>query len=492
MEAEFLSGLSSRINQAIQYEDPILLTQAKSLIPLDELRRKAGEKVPKTLTGQDAQNAMMDFLILELLQWFKHDFFSWVNAPDCELCSAKTESKGSVEPTPEELSHGGSRVESYFCPSCFHVTRFPRYNDPAKLLETRRGRCGEWANCFTLCARAAGFDVRYVLDTTDHVWTEIYSQRQRRWLHCDSCEAACDSPLVYESGWKKQLSHVVAFGRDHVADVAWRYSRRHRPMIARRQSKCREAALAAWIERVNSRLMATCDEARRCELKRREVDELVEFMFKNLKKVSLDEQQGRSSGSVEWRQQRGEMGHCSEDAAGIAIMPDKGEMLTGALELLYTSHSDSYSRPKSQDPEKSIATFASLLHKSDNIMRKLENDWRQVYLCRKDGRKPGSLVWRFELEDANFCFTTLKLNVGWKTFETGKIRALLCTEETCCPLKGNCDEEVNLNMAKSVELKIDLLGGTGNNGWQHSQVFRAPFDCKEPSMKIELKIERKS
>ena len=43
-------------------------------------------------------------------------------------------------PSDEERQFGASRVELYSCTACSCQTRFPRYNDPVKLLETKRGR----------------------------------------------------------------------------------------------------------------------------------------------------------------------------------------------------------------------------------------------------------------------------------------------------------------------------------------------------------------
>ena len=52
-----------------------------------------------------------DLLLLELLSWFKSDFFSWVNQLDCDKCGGKTEAKGYVPPIPQEQADGASRVE---------------------------------------------------------------------------------------------------------------------------------------------------------------------------------------------------------------------------------------------------------------------------------------------------------------------------------------------------------------------------------------------
>lgn len=92
-----------------------------------------------------------------------------------------------------------------------------------KLIETKSGRCGEWANCFTAFCRALGHEARFVVDWTDHVWTECFIEETQRWTHMDSCENAYDTPLIYEGGWGKKLSYVIAVSKDEVVDVTPRY-----------------------------------------------------------------------------------------------------------------------------------------------------------------------------------------------------------------------------------------------------------------------------
>lgn len=101
---------------------------------------------------------------------------------------------------------------------------------PTLLLETRGGRCGEFANAFTAVCNGAGLEARLVLDFSDHVWTEVFDAEERRWLHADSCEAVADEPLLYEAGWGKAPARaVVAFsahaGDARARDVTRRYTR---------------------------------------------------------------------------------------------------------------------------------------------------------------------------------------------------------------------------------------------------------------------------
>ncbi|XP_044533850.1 peptide-N(4)-(N-acetyl-beta-glucosaminyl)asparagine amidase isoform X3 [Gracilinanus agilis] len=305
-DSAILKMLSDKFEDVLIYENVSLQKKALTCIPVQELQRRVQKKFERAKElDQDASINEEDFLLLELLQWFKGEFFQWVNSLPCSKCGGDTVPRGELPPDDEERRWGANRVEDHFCLSCHVSNRFPRYNDPEKLLETRCGRCGEWANCFTLCCRAMGFEARYVWDATDHVWTEVYSSSQERWLHCDPCENVCDKPLLYEVGWGKKISYIIAFSKDEIVDVTWRYSCKHEEVISRR-TQIKEDLLRETINRLNKQRQLSLSESRRQELLERMIVELVEFI--SPKTPNPGELGGRISGSVAWRVARGEIG----------------------------------------------------------------------------------------------------------------------------------------------------------------------------------------
>mmetsp|Transcript_7490 Transcript_7490/g.12029 ORF Transcript_7490/g.12029 Transcript_7490/m.12029 type:complete len:308 (-) Transcript_7490:646-1569(-) len=303
-----IQQLAGRIQGAretrARHEIPESLVAARDKVPVETLCSRAGVAIePEGRSGVD-----WDRLLVELMRWFKGEFFEWVNGLKCFQCGKECTPNGTSAPSPYEAEHLASVVEIHECADCQLSLRFPRYNCPAKLLETRKGRCGEWANCFCLIAVALGFRVRYVIDFTDHVWCEIFSKALNRFVHCDPCEGAdtLDSPLMYEVGWGKQLTYIFGIDVDHIVDLSQKYTRDYQTMLTRR-TMALEQEVFQTVERLHVAQSSSSRPSRET------LDLLLREQFSMLDWSSADrelketELQGRISGDEQWKRLRGEL-----------------------------------------------------------------------------------------------------------------------------------------------------------------------------------------
>ena len=192
--------------------------RALGTVPVARLVAEAEARLAQAaMSGGEGASAAADVcgtaaLVAAALRWFKREHFRWVQRPPCRSCGGDTVGAGVDAPNAQEAQALAGTVELYRCAAgCPGQTRFARYNDAAHLLTASRcGRCGEWAQAFTLALRVCGMErVRMVFDFEDHVWTEFWSDALERWVHADACEEALDQPLLYARGWGKCLSWVL-------------------------------------------------------------------------------------------------------------------------------------------------------------------------------------------------------------------------------------------------------------------------------------------
>ena len=174
-KAQMQARIGANIRAVLEYELPDWQAQALAVIPVERLRAQAAAAIADGSSTLAADDAFME----QLLRWFKADFFKWVNSPECDTCGKGTQGIGGAHPNAQEAPFRPGVVELYRCESG-HITRFPRYNHAAKLLQTRRGRCGEWAQAFTLCVRALGIEARAAHDWTDRQSTRNSASRSLR------------------------------------------------------------------------------------------------------------------------------------------------------------------------------------------------------------------------------------------------------------------------------------------------------------------------
>uniref|UniRef100_A0A8C7FC31 Peptide-N(4)-(N-acetyl-beta-glucosaminyl)asparagine amidase n=1 Tax=Oncorhynchus kisutch TaxID=8019 RepID=A0A8C7FC31_ONCKI len=485
----FLTTLQSNFQHVMEYENSELQQKALGVIPHQQLTTTAKEKLQQAKQADpDCNLSEEDLLVLELLRWFKGDFFSWVDCLPCNHCGGPTQSSGPLAPSTEDLRWGAQRVENHHCQACNHSTRFPRYNNPEKLLETRRGRCGEWANCFTLCCRALDLEARYIWDSTDHVWTEVYSASQHRWLHCDSCENACDKPLLYEIGWGKKLDYVLAFSKDQVVDVTWRYSCYH-PEVLSRRNKVQEPWLLYTINGLNAVRQQSLSSERKKELLERLLVELVEFISPKTPKQG--ELGGRNSGSLAWRNARGETGPgTTPSVTEFVFVPTEKEKSGRVFHLRYNSTKDHYCRVSNDSED--IQGWDKTVWRKESVFRKLENDWQMVYLARTEGSSSGKISWKLDCAPVRMKIKTVSVRACSQTFHSGTVRWGLQSGQNTTEFSGDGEMHLLPGLSGSSELVLEaeLAGGEGESSWQHSQLFRRSLnEPEESSLEILVEME---
>eukprot|EP00474_Spongospora_subterranea_P006233 CRZ06691.1 hypothetical protein [Spongospora subterranea] len=301
---EFANRIRTYQLRTSEFENETNLKFAQRLIPHELLLQRGKERGSDALPEEDE-------LVFQLLYWFKHELFQWVNRLQCPNCLKESTEIAVDRPQAEEAMFLASTVELHRCTTCNIVQRFPRYNNPAKILREKRGRCGEWALGFTLCCRAVGLAARLVVDWTDHVWTEVYSVASQRWVHCDSCENRYDAPLLYEAGWGKKLTYCIAFCSKEVRDVTRRYTTQYASDVLPRRSLCSEE----WLERLLSEFNAGINmtEADR-QIVKISWEQESAFLLGDFTKEKVGDLPGRESGSLAWRRARGEVGSTSDQA----------------------------------------------------------------------------------------------------------------------------------------------------------------------------------
>ena len=115
-----------------------------------------------------------------------------------------------------------------------------RHNDPMEILAYGKGRCGEFSILFTALCLAHNYRARLILDISDHVWTEVFDNKQDRWIHVDPSEKKIDDPYMYERDWRKNLKAIYAFENENVENVTKRYKIEKNGAIAKLDNSCRQ------------------------------------------------------------------------------------------------------------------------------------------------------------------------------------------------------------------------------------------------------------
>jgi hypothetical protein len=133
----------------------------------------------------------------------------------------------------------------------------------------------------------------------------------------DSCEGVIDENSMYEAGWGKKLSYVVAVSISHVQDVTPKYTRKFHSddfQTRRRGITSSEQAGQQVLNEINQKLREKLSAKEIAKLDRRLPRENRQLeREKNMNQWEHRYGRGRISGSLAWKSSRNETGNVSSE-----------------------------------------------------------------------------------------------------------------------------------------------------------------------------------
>lgn len=296
------------------------------------------------------------------------------------------------------------------------------------------------------------------------MWSEVYNHTKKRWIHIDPSENVLDSPLMYEHGWKRKLDYVISFSKDDIQDVTWRYSNKHKEVLARRQL-CKEDELISALMQLRNKRQLNESAARKKFVCLRTLSELSELMI--IRQPTENELKGRSSGSLSWRLERGE---ANVTNFHVFKLSDQ-EKLTKQFNVRYSCATNVYERLAATTITDSSKDWKDWIFQSENIFRKVEHDHKMAYLSRTEDSSNGMIQFKFDFTGSTIKSIALRLET--KMFHSGKVRIDYLDSFDRIVAKDD------IYGASKFSIKVHLSGGTGDCAWQHAQIFRQSLTCKD-------------
>lgn len=156
----------------------------------------------------------------------------------------------------------------------------------------------------------------------------------------------------------------------------------------------------------------------------------------------------------------------------FVFRPTADEIHHKQLNVRYSAAANKYERfLTSTDKPQILQTYSdwsACVHQHHQVLRKVEPDWRMAYLARQPESEAASMSWKFDFTAASgLRIATVALKCATKTYESGGVDVEFYDDgdkrvESLDVLRGR----------SGFRVRCRLHGGSGDNAWQHAQLFR--------------------